>query len=321
MADPLASVVIPVLNGGSRLCACLEAVAAQDFPGGFELLVIDSGSTDGSAELAERFGRVIRIPGEEFNHGLTRNRAIAESRGRAVALLVQDAVPQNRDWLKALVEAVLSPGVAGVYSRQVPRPDCPPFIKGRLLRWSASRTEPELKRLSSEEELMELEMLERIRRLSFDNVSSCVKKEVWEKHPFAARRFGEDVAWSKQVMLAGYAIVYEPGSVVEHSHANSLWYEFKRVYQDHRNWREVAGGGLFNNFGEVIQASWNGIFERWRELDELGVRGLSRLWWGAYALPYSASQNLAQFLGSRSMKASLRFGWWRRVDDFLGKGV
>lgn len=320
-ASPLASVVIPVLNGGPRLRLCLAAAAEQDFPGGFELIVIDSGSKDGSAELAEKFGRVIRIRREEFNHGLTRNRGISEAQGRAVALLVQDAVPLGRDWLRPLVEAALAPGVAGSYSRQVPRPDCPPYIKARLRRWSASRSEREEKRLNGEAELLALPMLERIRRLTFDNVSSCVKKEVWEKHPFKERRFGEDVVWAREVMLAGHAIVFEPASAVEHSHANSMWYEFKRVYLDHRNWREVAEGALFNNFLEVFQASFHGVSERWEELGEEDVHGLALWYWRAYALPYSLSQNLAQFMGARSMKAARRFPWWKRVDDFLAKGV
>jgi rhamnosyltransferase len=321
MADPSASVVIPCLNGGPRFRKCLDAVASQQIDGGFEIIVIDSESDDGSAELAGNYGRVIRIKREEFNHGLTRNRAVSEAKGRAVALLVQDAVPQGKNWLSSLVDAVTAPGVAGAYSRQAPRPGCPPFIRGRLERWSASRPGREEKRLESEAELMSLPVPERIWRLSFDNVSSCVKREVWEKHPFRERRFGEDVVWAREVMLAGHAVVYEPASVVEHSHHNSMWYEFKRVYLDHRNWREAAQGALFNNLVEVAQASWNGVFERWAELEEQGLEGLEKWYWRAYAAPWSVSQNLAQFLGARSMKAAMKLKWWKRVDEFLAKGV
>jgi len=321
MADPLASVVIPTLNGGPRFKECIEAVAGQNVPGGHEILVIDSGSTDGTAEAAEGYGRVIRIEPDDFNHGLTRNLGVSEARGRAVALLVQDAVPQGKDWLRPLAEAALSDGVAGAYSRQVPRPGCPPFIKARLERWSASRTERREKRLSGEDEFTSLSFVERIERLSFDNVSSCVDRSIWERMPFRERRFGEDAVWAREALFAGYAIVYEPASVVEHSHANSMWYEFKRVYLDHRNWREVAEGALFNNPVEVVQDSANGVFERWAELDEQGIHGLRRLYWMSYALPYSASQNLAQYVGARSMKAAMRFGFWKFVDDFMSRGV
>lgn len=321
MADPRASVVIPVLNGGERLRDCLNAVAAQELPGGHELIVVDSGSTDGSAELARGYGRLLRISAGSFNHGLTRNLGVAAARGKSVALLVQDAVPLGRDWLAPLVEQVERPEVAGAYSRQLPRLDCPPFIRARLESWSAGRTERREKSLASEAELNSLPPAGRIERLSFDNVSSCVKKEAWARFPFPARRFGEDVHFAKAALLAGMKIVYEPHSAVEHSHANSLWYEFRRVYLDHRNWREAAATAVFNNFVEVLQASWNGAPERWADLSRMELSGPARLYWRLYAVPWTVSQNLAQYLGSRSYKASLRFKFWSRVDDFMARGV
>lgn len=310
-----------MLNGGPRLKDCLDAVALQNLPGGYEVIVVDSGSTDGSDELARRYGRLIRIPAGTFNHGLTRNLGVAAARGKSVALLVQDAVPLGPDWLLPLVEQVERPEVAGAYSRQLPRLDCPPFIRGRLERWSAGRTERREKSLSGEAELNALPPADRIERLSFDNVSSCVKKAAWARFPFPARRFGEDVHFSKAAQLAGMKIVYEPASAVEHSHANSLWYEFKRVYLDHRNWREAAGAALFNNFTEVVQASWHGVRERWDELRGQEFSTAEHLYWAAFALPWTVSQNLAQYFGSRSYKAALKFGFWSRVDDFMARGV
>jgi rhamnosyltransferase len=321
VAEPRASVVIPVRNGGPRLRECLEAVAAQTLAGGHELIVIDSGSEDGSAELARDYGRLFRIRPERFNHGLTRNLGVEAARGRSVALLVQDAVPLGRDWLRPLVEAVERPEVAGAYSRQLPRLDCPPFIRARLERWSAGRPGREEKALADEAALLTLAPLERIRLLAFDNVSSCLKKEVWRRCPFPERRFGGGVRFAQAALLAGYKIIYEPASTVEHSHANSMWYEFRRVYLDHRNWREVAEAALFNRPLEVLQASWNGVPERWAELRAQGLTGPAKWWWGSYALPYSLSQNLAQYLGSRSYKAALRFRWWSRVDDFIARGI
>jgi hypothetical protein len=93
----------------------------------------------------------------------------------------------------------------------------------------------------------------------------------------------------------------------------------RRVYLDHRNWREVAGAALFNNFIEVMQASWHGVPERWSELADLPAA--SRLYWRLYAVPWTVSQNLAQYLGSRSYKASLKFHFWSAIDDFLARGV
>ncbi|HET8592797.1 MAG TPA: glycosyltransferase, partial [Solirubrobacterales bacterium] len=68
------SVVIPVRNGGEPMRRCLEAIRAQEVADEVEIVVVDSGSTDGTQELARSFGaRVHEIEPHEFNHGATRN--------------------------------------------------------------------------------------------------------------------------------------------------------------------------------------------------------------------------------------------------------
>ena len=86
------SVVIPTKDGAATLPALLDALERQRVDVEVELVVVDSGSTDGTVALArERAHRLITIPPGEFNHGLTRNRGIEASRGDLVVLLVQDA--------------------------------------------------------------------------------------------------------------------------------------------------------------------------------------------------------------------------------------
>ena len=61
------SLVIPTLNGGARFLEVLDALASQDLEGGFEMLVIDSGSSDGTPERAAVAGaRVMRIKPAEI---------------------------------------------------------------------------------------------------------------------------------------------------------------------------------------------------------------------------------------------------------------
>jgi CTP:molybdopterin cytidylyltransferase MocA len=72
--EPYISVVVPVYNGGTRLCRCLDALRAADYPAR-EILVVDDGSTDGSAQRAhERGAEVLRLdsrsgPAAARNHG------------------------------------------------------------------------------------------------------------------------------------------------------------------------------------------------------------------------------------------------------------
>jgi glycosyltransferase involved in cell wall biosynthesis len=102
---PLVSVIIPTFNGGERLLEALNAVADQETDFEYEIVAIDSGSTDGTLPaLRSRTNLVVEVDPESFNHGLTRNAAIRASRGELVALLVQDAVPQTPRWLTMLAE-------------------------------------------------------------------------------------------------------------------------------------------------------------------------------------------------------------------------
>src|SRR5258708_5816323 len=98
------TVAIPVLNGARHLDEVLSAVRAQKVDRTLEILVIDSGSNDGSLEIAERHGaRVHQIPKQEFSHGDTRNLAMTLANGDHVAFLTQDATPAHERWLAALL--------------------------------------------------------------------------------------------------------------------------------------------------------------------------------------------------------------------------
>lgn len=315
------SVVILTLNGGRLFHRCIEAVASQQLEMPFEILVIDSGSTDGTAELAESYGRVIKINRENFNHGLTRNFGIREAQGEIVALLVQDALPANEFWLGRLAQNFEDPSVAGAYSRQIPHPGSNPIVSARLNRWSAGMSQREEKKLDGNVDFDSLDTLEKMRLISFDNVASMIRKSVWEKIPFPKSSFGEDTAWASAVLKSGWEIVYDPSSVVFHSHSKSLWYEFKRVYLDHQNWNKLVGLRVFPVPSEIFRAGFNGIFDRWLEVDQAELSFVENIYWKFWAIPYSFSQNIAQFMGALSNKWFNKWRCYRCVDNFLKRGV
>ena len=100
----LVTVAVPVLNGAAYLDEVLTAVRSQQVDREVELLVVDSGSTDGSLEIARRHGaRIHELPKSEFSHGGTRNLIMELARGDQVAFLTQDATPAGDGWLAALL--------------------------------------------------------------------------------------------------------------------------------------------------------------------------------------------------------------------------
>lgn len=321
MTEAKVSVVIPTLNGGRLFHRCIEAVSRQKLDLPFEIIVIDSGSTDGTGELAGQYAKVMGIQKSSFNHGLTRNMGIEKSKGELVALLVQDAVPADENWLQRLVDVFDDPKTAGAYSRQIPRHDANPIVAARLKRWSAGGDERKVKQIDDPETFDSMDPMDKVELVSFDNVASMIRRSAWEETPFKEAAFGEDTRWALQTLKNGWKLVYEPKSAVYHSHNNGLWYEFKRVYLDHQNWNRLIGLKLFPMKREIIRAGFNGVFERWVEIDDAALPFHRSVYWKAWAVPYSFSQNLAQFWGAISPKWMETRPWFRRVDGMLRKGV
>ena len=79
-SSPEVSVVIPTLNAGASFEELLKRISEQEASFDYRLLVVDSGSTDGTAELARRYGAFVhRTSQNEFDHGATRNLGFALS--------------------------------------------------------------------------------------------------------------------------------------------------------------------------------------------------------------------------------------------------
>jgi len=218
------SVVIPVKDGGLDLVRCLEAIARQDLDEEVEVVVVDSGSTDGSAQRARIAGaRVHAITPAEFSHGGARNRGAELARGDVLVFTSQDAYAADDTWLARLVAPLREdPSVAGVYGRQLPHENAIPseryfldFLYG---------PEPRIQRLDE------------ARALSFEatlysNVNAAVRRSVWERFRFADDLImSEDQEWSRRVLLAGLSIAYEPRAAVRHSHAYSVTAAFRRFF-------------------------------------------------------------------------------------------
>src|SRR3712207_3655150 len=125
------SVALPVLNGGPLLDEVLAAVRRQRVPGEeVELVVVDSGSTDGSLDVLRRWdARVIEIPQSSFSHGGTRDLLMRSTFGSHVAFLTQDATPASDQWLSALLRGFdRGADVALAYGPYLPRPEAPAYM-------------------------------------------------------------------------------------------------------------------------------------------------------------------------------------------------
>ncbi|MGD0385005.1 MAG: glycosyltransferase [Solirubrobacteraceae bacterium] len=240
-AGAVVTVAIPVLNGGELFARALAAIRNQVVAAELELVVSDSGSTDGSRERAYEYGaRVLEIARSDFNHGATRNLLMDAARGSHVALLTQDAEPADEHWLARLL-AGFDEGddVALVYGRYLPRPDASPAVRRELERWFGSLA-PGVERLAAGERALPAHELMG-RRGFFSDANACIARAAWERVPFRAIAYAEDRALALDMLRAGYAKVYEPRAAVLHSHEYGPRQRFRRTFDEWRGLHDVYG--------------------------------------------------------------------------------
>jgi GT2 family glycosyltransferase/glycosyltransferase involved in cell wall biosynthesis len=224
---PAASIFIPTYNAGSDFDVVLQAIAEQKFDAPFELVVIDSGSSDETHDLVARWSSKIRInslsiPKAEFGHGRTRNKGIEAAAGEYVAILTQDACPASPYWLQKLVNGFgVGDRVAGVFGRHIAYPIHDLFEGKGLQEFFESF------RLLGEVYSIDDELPSYVHRGSpnwqstlqfYSDNNSCMRRSVWELVPYQDVPWGEDQVWSWEIMRLGYQKAYAHEAAVYHSH-------------------------------------------------------------------------------------------------------
>ena len=218
MNEPLVSIIMRSFNEAWALKETLPALAAQDYAN-TELIVIDSGSSDGSQDLirAANPAHFIQIEPHEYNPSRVMNQGMSLARGKYCIFLNADATPQGRTWLRPLAEALQDTKVAAVFGRQIPRPDCKAVFACDYDRCFGENRE------SSKWPHF------------FSMVSSGLRKDVWARRGFRVDlQYAEDDEYTRWCKAQGYEVRYIPQSVVMHSHNYTPAQSWKRAFGDAR---------------------------------------------------------------------------------------
>jgi rhamnosyltransferase len=175
----------------------------------FEVLAVDSGSTDGTLEILRQFNvRVHPIPPQEFNFGRTRELGYELACGQYLATLSQDCVPASGDWLERLMVPFDDPTVAAVAGPPVlPPPPARVFYWERIGRFYFTRDGQRW-----------------IARYHFgySNTNSAVRKAIWERNRLGPIEMSEDRLLQKTWTARGLKIVFAPEAAVYHAHDYDL---------------------------------------------------------------------------------------------------
>lgn len=214
---PKVSIVMRSLNDLSFIEKSLSAVFNQKFKD-FELINIDSGSTDGTYEIIQKYNpaKSSQIRRAEYVPGRVLNHAITACSGEIIVFNNSDCIPMNPDWLGNLIKPLLEhPEIVAVFGNQIPRPDATPLVIKDYRRAFGDGA------------------ISAGWGHFFSLATSAVRKCDIMQYPFNENlKYSEDIEWSWRMKQAGRKIVYVPDAIVEHSHNYKLREVWKRFYNE-----------------------------------------------------------------------------------------
>ncbi|WP_051221774.1 glycosyltransferase [Conexibacter woesei] len=283
------SVVVPVKDGAELLEELLAAVVPQVD----EVLVIDSGSTDGSLEIARAAAgvRVMEIDPATFGHGRTRNLGAESVSGDVIAFITQDATPLP-GWADALLAGfALADDVGAVYGPHRARPDTSPMIARELDQYFATKASPDggpsLQREGDDAFL--------------SNVNAAYRRDCWAALRFPDVPYSEDQHFAQAMLAAGWAKAYNPDAAVLHAHDYPPVAFARRYFDEYRGLRASVGHVEPLNINSARDVRALVAADRaWMREHGYGGAGLAR--WTARSAVHQTSRKVFGALGSRAEK-------------------
>lgn len=250
--NPTVTVAILTYNGEKYLGKILRRLAKQDFADAFEILVIDSGSTDSTLEIVAGYPsvRLIQIPNEEFGHGRTRNLAAREAKGEFIAFLTHDAVPGSKHWLTELIDPFQRfPEVVAVLGKQVARPKAFPLqkyeIHGMFRNLGPDYGTTLFYNLPFIKEASNIDAMS-----YYSDVNSAARRNfLTDVIPYRDVRYAEDQIFGRDVIASGHMKAYAPRAWVMHSNDLTLKEYGHRIFDETVGLRQI--GHAFPQMGRV----------------------------------------------------------------------
>ncbi|MGZ5023241.1 MAG: glycosyltransferase [Chthoniobacterales bacterium] len=239
---PSVSVIVCSYNGARTLPACLDSLGTLDYPN-YEVILVDDGSTDNTAEIAARYPQVKFI--QQKNHGLShaRNTGARAARGEVLAYTDSDCMA-DRDWLYFLINTLLSGNYAGVGGPNVP-PPAQDWIQACV---AAAPGGPSHVLLTDTvaEHIPGCNMA--WYRWAFDNVGGF---------DVDYHKAGDDVDFCWRVQQSGHEVAFSPSAVVWH-HRRFTLRAFQRQQEGYGEAESMLRFKHLIFFGPTGNAKWRG---------------------------------------------------------------
>lgn len=256
------TILIRTYNEAKYLKGLLRSIQEQNYTN-WEIVIVDSGSTDKTLHIAEQYpATILHIKPENFTFGASLNLGCQSARGQYIAIISGHAYPCNNSWLSNLIEPFRDDKVAMVYGKQ---------------RGGATT------KLSEERDL--LRQFGEWSHILVDepfgnNANAAIRKSLWEYYPYDENLTGlEDIRWAQTVQRMGYYVYYKADATVYHIHEESAAKVFNRYKREALAYKEIVSSyeykwprALKDLAMAIMRDLVYGIQERyWSRLDGIAV--------------------------------------------------
>lgn len=257
-----ASIVIRTLNEARHLGDLLTMIARQDLGGtldGVEVVLVDSGSTDGTLDIARAHGaRIVTIAKSEFSFGRSLNRGCAAATGDILVFVSGHCVPVGTDWLAQLCAPLVAGTVAYTYGRQIGDDDSN-YSERRIF----AKYFPDAPAVPQE-------------GFFCNNANAALMARVWAGHRFDEALTGlEDMDLAKRLVAAGMRIGYVAAAPVFHHHQES-WPQVRRRFEREALALRAIMPEVQLSRLDVVRYVATSVIGDWRSAARNGITSTSR---------------------------------------------
>ncbi len=195
------SIIIRCFNEEQHIARLLTGITRQTVQD-YEIILVDSGSTDATLSIASQFPvKVVYISPEEFSFGKALNIGCREADGEFLIFISAHCYPVYSDWLEKLTEPFSDPRVALSYGRQI-GDTTTRFSEHQIFSvWFPAQSD-----FTKKDPFC-------------NNANAAIRKDLWTINPYNEEITGlEDLAWSKQALEKGFLVAYSANAEIIHVH-------------------------------------------------------------------------------------------------------
>jgi glycosyltransferase involved in cell wall biosynthesis len=240
------SIVIRAYNEERHIGRLLEGIRQQTIRD-VEIVLVDSGSTDGTVPVAESFdARIVHIPSVEFTFGRSLNFGVRAATREFVVIASAHVYPVYPDWIESLLRPFEDERVALTYGKQRGPTDAKYSEHQIFHQWYTDESKPD-------------------QPTSFcNNANAAIRKSLWKKNPYDETLTGlEDLAWAKWAKEQGHAIAYVVEAEIIHIHNETPRGVYNRYRREAMAFKKIYPESHFNVYDFVRLTTTNVFSDLW----------------------------------------------------------